>query len=115
MLRSLAIPVFCSFTIAQGGDEKTPTNPNLRPSNRAFPAMCWDAARGYVLMFGGYSPQLGPSDQTWTWNGTTWSFQNVASPPYAGSVGGLLPAQMAAVFHPPTSPCCSWAGSSTAR
>jgi hypothetical protein len=99
----LAIPVLCSLAIAQGWVDKTPANPNLRPSNRAFPAMCWDAARGYVLMFGGYNTQLGPSNQTWTWNGTTWSFQNVANPPYVGSVGGLLPAQMAAAFHPPTS------------
>ena len=46
------------------------------PSARYFPAMAWDAADGYVLLFGGVSAS-GVLSDTWTYVNGTWT--NVTS------------------------------------
>jgi hypothetical protein len=55
------------------------------PSPRYGAAMAYDAATGTMVLFGGYelaSGALGVLNDTWTWNGTTWTQQHPAvSPP----------------------------------
>ncbi len=50
---------------------------NLTPSPppRMRPAMVWDAADGYLLLFGGYTGSTGsvPIGDTWAFNGTAWA------------------------------------------
>ena len=64
----------------------TPTG--ISPSNRYFPAMAYDAARGRVVLFGGQGDNR--VQDTWEWDGTTW---RQLSPP-----GPLPPARFAAAF-----------------
>lgn len=48
--------------------------PPASPSVRANHAMAYDANIGKVVLFGGYSAIGGVAlNDTWTWNGTTWS------------------------------------------
>lgn len=103
MLRALATAVFTSFAAAQGWVDRTPANPLQTPSPRAFPAMCWDTAHGYVLLCGGQPNPYGgggSTNETWTWNGTTWTRRLTATPGLAPSWDAPSIAAMA--FHPPT-------------
>lgn len=43
------------------------------PSPRTAHSLAFDAARGEVLLFGGYHPTSGPLSETWAWNGVDWS------------------------------------------
>ncbi len=99
MLRALAVSVLLSAVTAQGWVDRTPANPLAGPTNRMDQAMCWDAAHGYVLMFGGYDNIAGSRFDTWTWNGTAWTQRIVANPPVVGSG---WPSNLAMAFHPPT-------------
>jgi hypothetical protein len=100
MLRSLALPMFCSLAVAQGWVDKTPMSVLQSPSNRAYPAMCWDPVHGYVLLFGGVPANGGGSFQeTWTWNGTAWTRRFTSSPPQTG-FQMQNPATVAMAFHP---------------
>lgn len=48
--------------------------PTSSPSPRTNLAMAYDANRGEVVLFGGYNFVGGQAlNDTWTWNGTTWS------------------------------------------
>lgn len=51
--------------------------PAVSPSPRTGASMAWDPARGRMVLFGG-GASLGNgspfSNETWEWNGTTWSF-----------------------------------------
>ncbi|HEX5054579.1 MAG TPA: hypothetical protein VFZ65_22575 [Planctomycetota bacterium] len=101
MIRALAASLLSAASvIAQGWTEHTPTNPLSSPGNRAFPAMCWDAAHGYVLMFGGAPINGGVSQQTWSWNGTAWSQIPTIAPP-AGGFFMQYPQYTAMSFHAP--------------
>jgi hypothetical protein len=49
-------------------------------------SMAYDAARGQVVLFGGELPGSGPqngtlTNETWTWNGTSWQQQHPATSP----------------------------------
>ena len=101
MLRQLPLAILslASLAMAQGWVDKTPTNPIQRPTNRAFPAMCWDAAHGYVLLWGGIGSLGGLLNDTWAWNGTTWTQFAVANPP---PVSGQPPVAQTMAFHPPS-------------
>jgi hypothetical protein len=101
MLRTLAVTALLSAVTAQGWVDRTPANPLTGPSNRAFPAMCWDAAHGYVLMFGGVNLYAGVANETWSWNGTAWTRHITSQQPYNGFYT-QQPNQTAMVFHPPT-------------
>ena len=103
MLRTLCVSVLATLATAQGWVDRTPANPLTGPSSRAFPAMCWDAAHGYVLMFGGAPGSFGGGavNETWSWNGTSWTRHNASQLPYGGWYQEA-PHQTAMVFHPPT-------------
>lgn len=48
-----------------------------------FTAMAYDADRKAVVMFGGLRAGSSPLDQTWTWDGTTWTMRRPATIPPA--------------------------------
>ncbi len=54
----------------------------VTPSPRADHAMAYDAGRGVVVMFGGVS-EAGVLDDTWEWDGTTWTLRATATAPAA--------------------------------
>lgn len=112
MLRPLVVSLFASVIAAQGWVDRTPANPFASPSARAFPAMCWDAAHGYVLMVGGYGTGTGFATGTWTWNGTAWTQRTVSTVP-SGFANATNPADMAMAFHAPTNEPVLWAGGTT--
>lgn len=76
---------------AQGWTDRTPSNPLASPSQRFDPAMCWDAAHGYVLMFGGmaYLGNPFPTD-TWTWNGSAWTQRPTITQPSTNLGNGSM-------------------------
>jgi hypothetical protein len=53
------------------------------PSKRIDAGMAYDAARGNIVLFGGTNQSGQALNDTWTWNGATWSLQNVGNPPSA--------------------------------
>jgi hypothetical protein len=98
----LAFPLLVSIACSQGWVDRTPSNPLQTPSPRAFPAMCWDGAHGYVLLFGG-QPNMyasGGPNETWTWNGTTWTRRLTATPGFTFSLEQQ--AILAMAFHAPS-------------
>ncbi|HEX4006090.1 MAG TPA: kelch repeat-containing protein [Acidobacteriaceae bacterium] len=46
-------------------------------------AIAYDAAHGQVLMFGGMGGPAGILDDTWTWNGTSWTQESPGTSPAA--------------------------------
>lgn len=64
----------------------TEQHPRLSPTARYGAQMAYDATNKGVVLVGGIgnlsSYQIGDLDDTWTWNGTTWTAQHpMASPP----------------------------------
>src|SRR5262245_14379630 len=49
---------------------------------RSAGALCWDAARQRVVMFGGFGVATPPRyDETWEWDGALWTLRNPATKP----------------------------------
>lgn len=64
------------------GTAWTRQHPATSPPGRYNEAMAYDAANGTVVMFGGVGTSNEPAyDDTWTWNGTTWTKQAPAAHP----------------------------------
>jgi hypothetical protein len=60
--------------------------PPSSPPTRTEHAMAFDAVRGEMVLFGGLSGSTGDSlNDTWTWNGTTWTKVVPTDPPPARS------------------------------
>jgi hypothetical protein len=100
-LTSLLVLAIATSAPAQWVD-KTPANPLQTPGQRVSPAMCWDAAHGYILMCGGMPNPLSgaSSNETWTWNGTTWTRKLTANPWALSNWDN--PSFAAMAFHTPT-------------
>ncbi len=49
------------------------TPPGPSPTGRTWPALAYDAARGRVVLFGGYNEQDGILDDHWEWDGEAWT------------------------------------------
>ena len=51
--------------------------PTASPLARSFASMAYDAATGTVVLFGGFNESISASllNDTWTWDGTTWTQQ----------------------------------------
>ena len=56
------------------------TQDNIRPPVRSGTAMAFDAARGEVVLFGGENNN-GYLNDTWIWNGTTWTDKTTSTSP----------------------------------
>jgi hypothetical protein len=67
-------PSFFNDTWTWNGTTWTQLFPAASPSPRTNLAMTYDASIGEVVLFGGYNYVGGQAlDDTWIWNGTTWS------------------------------------------
>lgn len=58
--------------------------PASAPSPRFRHAMAWDPTHRQVLLFGGIDAS-GPRNDTWAWNGTTWTQLSMPAPPPAAT------------------------------
>ena len=71
------------------GTTWTKQAPATHPSPRRLASMAYDTATGTDVLFGGYNTFDPPSalNDTWTWDGTTWTKQSPATrPPRQGGV-----------------------------
>jgi len=60
----------------------TSLTPATSPPGRSFGAMTYDSQHGLIVLFGGGSANSDPGrNDTWTWDGRTWSQHRVTSPP----------------------------------
>ncbi len=71
------------------GETWTKQHPTQNPPSRILAQMAYDAATHQVVLFGGFRAggSVGELDDTWTWDGTTWTKQHPAQspPPLAGA------------------------------
>ena len=72
----------------------TQRTPTVYPSSRSSPAMAFDATRAVSVLFSGFdpSPVMANLNDTWTWNGTSWSKLTTSPAPLARN-GHTLTAQ----------------------
>ncbi len=78
-------------TWTRTGSTWTLHHPAVAPSARTGAAMVWDPASGQLLLFGGGATTgTGFSNQTWTWNGTTWTLLHPATSPPAREDNSLV-------------------------
>jgi hypothetical protein len=68
-------------------------SPATSPPNRAQGAMAYDPATGQLVLFGGFQYTSGPGgtivNDTWTWNGATWTQLHPAVSPPPTASGSL--------------------------
>jgi len=58
------------------------------PSPRIGASLAYDSARGVTVLFGGRPNSSGPfSNETWEWNGSSWTQRMVAGPPARSEAG----------------------------
>jgi len=74
-----------SETWTWDGHAWTQRHPAVSPPARQFASMVYDAARRVVVLFGGQtvSPTTPILNDTWTWDGTSWTQQHPARSPAA--------------------------------
>jgi hypothetical protein len=73
-----------SYPSSSSAPDWTKQAPATSPSARSGAATAYDAATRTVVIFGGVGRiQNQPLDNTWTWNGTTWTKQAPATSPPA--------------------------------
>ena len=65
----------CAFAFASLFSASAQSTPTPRTAHSA----AWDAARGELVVFGGFDG-ASPTDETWVWNGT-WTLKNPATRP----------------------------------
>ena len=67
------------------GTTWTQQSPATSPPSRDESAMAYDGAQSQVVLFGGYLSNNAPfrSNDTWVWDGTTWTQQSPATSPSA--------------------------------
>jgi hypothetical protein len=79
-------------TWSWNGTTWTQLHPAASPPARTYPAMSSDPARNRIVLFGGYNFFSGGAlNDTWTWNGTTWTQQLPVTSPPARSFTGIAP------------------------
>jgi hypothetical protein len=68
----------------------TQLSPATSPSGRTGFGFAYDKLRNYAILFGGYSPATGATSnqETWKWDGTTWTQLFPSTIPTSASVGG---------------------------
>jgi uncharacterized protein (DUF2345 family) len=75
---------YLNDTWVWNGTNWTQENPANSPSARAAHAMVYDAAHGQVVLFGGLAGCASCwANDTWLWNGTTWTNANPPTSPSA--------------------------------
>ncbi len=78
-------------TWTRTGSTWTQQSPAAAPSARTGAAMVYDPASSQLLLFGGGATTgTGFSNETWTWNGTTWTLLHPAASPPAREDDSLV-------------------------
>lgn len=76
------------YTLLWDGVSWTEVTPEVSPDPRMRPAMVYDPLREEVLLFGGddgyYTGSFAEFDDTWTWDGSSWTQKTPANTPPAG-------------------------------
>lgn len=62
-----------TWTLNSAGTAWTQASPATSPSARVGAQMCYDANTGSILLFGGNDQAGTVFNDTWSWNGTTWT------------------------------------------
>ncbi len=78
-------------------------HPDTTPPSLSGAAATYDATTGHVVLFGGFAAGAHASglyDQTWTWDGTTWTMRG-------GSKGPSVPIPIPSPVSLPPGPPCS--------
>jgi fibronectin type III domain protein/galactose oxidase-like protein len=71
------------YTVSAVTNDWTQLSPTISPSARDFASMAFDPATGQLVLFGGASTGT-TFNETWTWDGSTWSQRSpTTSPPPA--------------------------------
>ncbi len=74
------------YAIPSFGTDWSQLNPVTSPSARENASLAFDPATGQMILFGGFnSASSVRHDDTWTWNGTTWTKLSPATSPTARS------------------------------
>ena len=81
---------FLEDTLVWNGQRWQDVTPTERPSARAKHGVAYDAARERVVLFGGWLPHTGLSDETWEWDGTRWELVSVGQGPSPRRNPGLV-------------------------
>jgi hypothetical protein len=80
-------PIFGSATNdtwTWDGSTWTQMHPSIAPPPRRDATLVYDAAIGQLILFGGYGTDTkSPLNDTWTWDGQTWTQQHPATSPSA--------------------------------
>jgi hypothetical protein len=73
------------------GTTWTEQHPSTVPPIRVAPGLAYDAQRGEVVMFGGYQGCSGCDlDDTWTWDGVTWTQESPTRSPSGRDGMGMV-------------------------
>ncbi|MDQ6720126.1 MAG: hypothetical protein M3003_04940 [Candidatus Dormibacteraeota bacterium] len=76
----LAVAIVATIVLGARVLHSVPARPGPAPQPRAEASIAYDEARGQMVLFGG--GWAGPANETWTWNGKSWTHQHPAiSPP----------------------------------
>ncbi|MBS0197764.1 MAG: hypothetical protein JSR77_13500 [Planctomycetes bacterium] len=75
-----AFALFIPILIASAQEVEWTRRMVAGPSPRCFHAMAYDAARGVTVLFGGLTPEVSYTGDTWEWNGKTWTQRYVEGP-----------------------------------
>ncbi len=79
-------------TWSWNGTTWTQLHPAVSPPARTYPCMSADPARNSVVLFGGFNFFGGYQlNDTWTWNGSTWTQQLPVTSPSGRSFAGMAP------------------------
>lgn len=76
---------------------RIPTTPAQTPAGRSNHAMAYDPINGVVVMFGGSNSSFAPLDDTWEWDGESWTEVNtpvLQTPPARSDVLGAFDTQV---------------------
>src|ERR1022692_202795 len=98
---------FFASTWTWNGTTWTRWHPATSPSPRENPDMFYDAALHEIILFGGNAPTDSPhyanhyDNQTWAWNGRTWTRLHPAASPSPRDSGSLVydPAARTAIMY----------------
>lgn len=85
------------FTDTWDGSNWTQQSPAVQPPSRDGAAMVWDAAHQQIVLFGGRNELFDGTNtnatmlnDTWTWDGTTWTEQSPATSPPAREFASMI-------------------------
>lgn len=105
---------FSNETWLWNGASWRQVHPPVSPPARNQHAMTWDAGRGVVVLFGGFTGPDEPAQDVWEWDGATWTERTSSPAPYGLATLGYDPVRDQVVAVDFESETWLWDGSSWA-